>query len=199
VLAHHLNVVSAARECGVGYVVALSGVDADVESPFCYALTNGFTERAIRDSGCGYSIVRASIFAEFFRHFLVPARSTGRIRIPAGDGRVALVSRSDVARCLSALARSAPTGHCHDVTGTSALDMAAIAATAARAWGRSVVYEPIEAAEHIQDMATTEDPWWLYAYASMFASIREHRWDRATAEVQHLTGQAARPWTEVLG
>src|SRR5829696_5778343 len=64
VLAHHLNVVAAARACGVAHIVALSGVDADVESPFCYAVTNGLTEQAIRDSGCGFSIVRASIFAE---------------------------------------------------------------------------------------------------------------------------------------
>jgi NAD(P)H dehydrogenase (quinone) len=108
VLAHHLNVVSAARDCGVRHIVALSGVDADTDSPFCYAVTNGFTEQAIRDSGCGYSIVRASIFAEFFRHFLAPARSTGQIRLPAGDGRVGLVSQGRRRPLLGALARSAP-------------------------------------------------------------------------------------------
>jgi len=190
VLAHHLNVVSAARDCGVGHIVALSGVDADTDSPFCYALTNGYTEQAIRDSGCGYSIVRASLFTEFFRHFLMPARSTGQIRLPAGDGRVGLVSRADVARCMATLARSAPSGRCHEVTGTQAVDMTAAATVATQVWGRPVVYQPIEAAEHIVQLATTEDPWWLYAYTSMFASVREHRWERVTDEVQHLTGRA---------
>jgi len=198
VLAHHLNVVAAARDCGVRHIVALSGVDADTDSPFCYAVTNGFTEQAIRDSGCGYSIVRASIFTEFFRHFLEPARSTGQISLPAGDGRVGLVSRADVARCLSALARSAPSGRCHDVTGTRALDMPAVAAIAAQVWGRPVVYQPIGAAEHIMQLATTEDPWWLYAYTSMFASVREQRWERVTAEVQRLTGQAPLTLSDVL-
>jgi NAD(P)H dehydrogenase (quinone) len=51
VLAHHLNVVAAARDCGVAHIVAVSGVDADVDSPFCYAVTNGLTEQAIRESG----------------------------------------------------------------------------------------------------------------------------------------------------
>jgi NAD(P)H dehydrogenase (quinone) len=198
VLTHHLNVVSAARDCGVGHIVALSGVDADVESPFCYAITNGFTEHAIRGSGCGYSIVRASIFAEFFRHFVLPARESGRISLPAASGRVGLVSRADVGRCMSTLAMSPPTGRCHEVTGLSALDMNAVAADAAEAWGRPVVYEPISAAEHITQMASTEEPWWLYAYSSMFASIREQRWDRATAEVEHVTGQAPQPLTESL-
>jgi NAD(P)H dehydrogenase (quinone) len=198
VLAHHLNVVSAARECGVGHIVLLSGVDADTDSPFCYAVTNGFTEQAIRDSGCGYSFVRASIFTEFFRHFLTPARSTGQIRLPAGDGRVGLVSRADVARCLGALARSAPSGRCHEVTGSRALDLAAAASTAAQAWDRPVVYQPIEAAEHIKQLAMTENPWWLYAYTSMFASVREHRWERVTDEVQHLTGRAPLDLADVL-
>ena len=65
-------------------------MDADVDSPFCYAVTNGLTEQAIRDSGCGFSIVRASIFTEFFRHFLLPARTTGQLSVPAGDGRIGL-------------------------------------------------------------------------------------------------------------
>lgn len=198
VLTHHLNVVSAARDCGVGHIVALSGVDADTESPFCYAVTNGFTEQAIRESGCGYSIVRASIFAEFFRHFLLPARRTGRISVPAESGRVGFVSRGDVGRCMSTLALSPPTGRCHDVTGLSALDMDAVASTAAEVWGRPVVYQPITAAEHMSQMASTEDPWWLYAYSSMFASIREQRWDRAAAEVEQLTGQAPQPLTASL-
>jgi uncharacterized protein YbjT (DUF2867 family) len=118
VLAHHLNVVAAARDCGVAHIVAVSGVDADVDSPFCYAVTNGLTERAIRESDCGFSIVRASIFAEFFRHFLLPARSTGQLSVPAGDGRIGLVSKGDVGRCLAALARCGPTGRCHEVTRT---------------------------------------------------------------------------------
>ena len=198
VLMHHLNVVSAARECGVGHIVALSGVDADIESPFCYAITNGFTEQAIRESGCGYSIVRASIFAEFFRHFLLLAQETGRISVPAGGGRVGFVSRADVGRCMSALALSPPTGRCHDVTGMSAWDMDAVASTAAAVWGRPVAYQPISAAEHIAQMSSTEEPWWLYAYSSMFASIREQRWDRAAAEVEQLTGRAPQPLTQSL-
>jgi NAD(P)H dehydrogenase (quinone) len=198
VLAHHLNVVSAARDCGVDHIVVLSGVDADVESPFCYAVTNGYTEQAIRNTGCGFSIARASIYTEFFRHFLLPAGITGEIRLPADDGRIGLVAKSDVGRCLAALAHSAPTGRCHEITGPAALDTTAIAATVAQAWGRPVAYRPISAAKYLAQLAGTEDPWWAYAYTSMFASIREHRWDRVTTEVQHLTGRAPRPLGELL-
>jgi hypothetical protein len=47
--------------------------------------------------------------------------------------------------------------------------------------------------------AATKDPWWLYAYTSMFASIREQRWDRVTAKVHRLPGEtrgtSPRSWT----
>jgi NAD(P)H dehydrogenase (quinone) len=61
-----------------------------------------------------------------------------------------------------------------------------------------VAYRPISAAAYMAQAAATEDPWWLYAYTSMFASIREQRWDRVTAEVQHLTGRDPRHLGEIL-
>jgi NAD(P)H dehydrogenase (quinone) len=30
------------------------------------------------------------------------------------------------------------------------------------------------------------DPWWAYAFSSMFASIREQRWDVVTDDLQQL-------------
>src|SRR4029453_19517695 len=42
VLAHHLNVVAAARDCGVAHIVAVSGVGGDAESPFRPPATHSF-------------------------------------------------------------------------------------------------------------------------------------------------------------
>lgn len=198
-LTYHQNLVAAARDGGVQHIVALSGVDAEVGSPFCYAITNGFTEQLVRDSGCGFPIVRASIFAGFLGHFLLPLRTTGRLRLPIADGRVGLVSRTDVGRCLAVLAGAAPTGRCHEVTGPEALDGATLADAAAQAWNRPVIDQPISAAEHAAELAAPEEPWWAYAYSSMFASIREQRWDSVTTEVKELTGRAPRSLSEVLG
>ena len=142
--------------------------------------------------------MRASIFAEFFRRFLLPARTTGEVSLPTEDGRIGLVSKSDVARCLAALASSGPTGRCHEVTGPAALDTPALAATAAEAWGRSVTHRSISATAHFAQLVASEEPWWAYAYTSLFASIREQRWDRVTNEVERLTGRPARPFSEIL-
>ena len=55
--------------------------------------------------------------------------------------------------------------------------------------GTALEYVSITPAEHCAEMAIAgEDPWWMYAYSTMFASIREQRWAAVSDEVRRLTG-----------
>jgi NAD(P)H dehydrogenase (quinone) len=45
VMVHHRNVIRAARDSGVARSGALSGRDADPSSPFCHAVSYGYTEQ----------------------------------------------------------------------------------------------------------------------------------------------------------
>jgi NAD(P)H dehydrogenase (quinone) len=199
IVLHHQNVVRAAADSGVAHIVALSGLDADLRSPFCYAVTYGHTEQLLDDSGCAVSIARASIFTEFFMRWLTRARASGQIRLPAADGRISLVSRADVGRCLAALATAAPTGRHHDVTGPESLDLATIAALAQDAWGVPIEYVDLAPAEYCIEVAREgELPWWLYAFSSMFDSVREQRWAAVSDEILRITGRAPIPLRSVL-
>ena len=199
VMVHHHNVIRAARASGVAHIVALSGLDADPCSPFCYAVSYGYTERLLAESGCAVSIARASIYSEFFLEFLARARASGQLRLPAADGRISLVSRSDVARCLAALALAPAKGRHHDITGSQSLGLDAIAAAGTREWGTPLTYVNITPGEHCAEMtAAGEDPWWVYAYSTMFASIRGQRWAAVSGEVQRLTGRPPTPIRTVL-
>jgi NAD(P)H dehydrogenase (quinone) len=199
VMVHHRNVIRAARDSGVAHIVALSGLDADLSSPFCYAVSYGYTEQLLAESGCPVSIARASIYTEFFLGFLARSRASGQLRLPAADGRISLVCRADVARCLAALAVAPPSGRHHDITGPQSLDLAKIAALATREWGTPLDYVRITPAEHCAELAIAgEDPWWMYAYSTMFASIREQRWVAVSGEVHRLTGCWPTPVHETL-
>jgi NAD(P)H dehydrogenase (quinone) len=186
VLQHHLNLAGATVAAGVPHVVVLSSVDADVDSPFCYARVNALTETALAQIA-EVTAVRASIFTEFFSTLAELATVAGELRLPAADGRVALVSREDVGRVLAACALLPPSGPV-DVTGTVALDMASIAAA------RGASYVPVSEAEFAAALAHLETPWWTYAYTSMFGSIREHRWEVVSDAVVRLTGQPPTPY-----
>lgn len=186
VIVHHHNVLDAAIQAGVRHVVLLSGVDADVDSPFCYAHTNGHTERLLRASGLPYSIVRAGLFTEFFLSLIrqVGGSTAGTVALPAAEGRVSLVARSDVARCLAALALRDPTNAHHDVTGPESLTVEAVAAVAGYRYAETT---PADFASAL--LRDGEAPWWTYAYASMFESIRQDRWAPTSAAVTELTGR----------
>lgn len=189
VVVHHHNVVDAAVRCGVGHVVLLSGLDADVDSPFCYAFTNGDTERLLRASGLPYSIARAGLFTEFFLGVIRQAGTgtggtDGTVALPAADGRVSLVARSDVARCLAALALREPTNGHHDVTGPESLTVEAIASAAGY---RCLDTAPADFAGALLRLG--EEPWWTYTYTSMFEAIREGRWAATSGAVTALTGR----------
>lgn len=198
-LHHHRNVVRAAADCGVGHVVVLSSLDADLDSPFCYAVTNRQTELLLEAGGFATSVARASIFTEFFLRWVGTAVTTGEIRLPAGSGRISLVSRDDVGRVLAALATGAPTGRCHAVTGPEAFDLAAIADLTGHATGATIRYVDLDPADFVRELAQEGlDSWWMYAFSSMFASVREQRWAAGSDEVAALTGQPATPLAELL-
>ena len=196
VIVHHRNVVQAATECRVGHVVLLSGLDVDLRSPFCYAYTNGDTERLLRASGRPYSIVRASLFTEFFLSLLLQVStgdSDGTVALPAAEGRVSLVAREDVARCLAALALGEPTSRHHDVTGPDSLPVDEVAAMAGYRYTQTT---PAEFAGLL--LCLGEEPWWTYAYTTMFESIRQGRWETRSDAVVELTGRPPASLPQVL-
>lgn len=197
-MTHHENVACAVEANQVANVVYLSGIDADLDSPFCYAYTNGWTEQRLADISSRLSVARASIYCEFFLHFLKRGRESGDVRLPTGDGRLSLVAKRDVARCLAALAQ-APTGRHHDISGPTALDVYETAEIANTAWQRPMKYVEVSPEDFTSELAADgEDAWWIYAYASMFASVRERRWETVTDDVRVLTGQDPASLTDVL-
>ncbi len=197
-LSHHRNMVAAAVDVGVSRIVALSSLDADERSPFCYAKSNAFTETMVLESGLNVAIARASIFAEFFKEWPIAACRTGDCRLPAGDGRISLVSRDDVARSLASLATEAQPGT-YDITGPESLDLTTIVSQASQRFGLHIRYTDITPLEYaIETTKTGLESWVVYAYCSFFQSIREHRWASVSDGVYKLTKRSPVAFREIL-
>ena len=98
-----------------------------------------------------------------------------------------------MARCLAALALGAPTNGEHDVTGPASLTVAEVVEKAGFA------HEETSVAEFAATLARRgEEPWWVYAYCSMFESIRQGRWERTSDAVTALTGRSPASFEQVL-
>ena len=129
---------------------------------------------------------------------VLAAAQSGELALPTA-GRVAPISRADVAHALAVAAASAAPKPLTTITGPEAFDLDALAALASRLGGRDVRSTTISADEfrhHLIDSGT--DPWWSYAFTSMFESIDEGRFAGVPTDFTAITGRAPQPFDDAL-
>lgn len=140
-LRRHRTALDAARRAGVGHVVYTSYVPAGSGRDLLHAAVHADTEEHLKGLGCEYTILRNNYYAELFLMFAGLAASTGAIRLPAGSGRAAMISRPDIAAAVAAaVAPGAARNRTLELTGPSSHGYADLAAVVARATGRPVEY-----------------------------------------------------------
>lgn len=134
-----------ARRSGVESVVALSSMGVDFpHEPQDSGRRN--VERAVRESGLQWTILRPTGFAQNFSEgFLLPAiLQAGAVATATGTGAVAFVDADDIAG-VAACALTEP-GHVHAthvITGPRALSFGEAADAIAQASGRAVVHHAL--------------------------------------------------------
>ncbi|WP_371400998.1 SDR family oxidoreductase [Kribbella sp. NBC_00662] len=93
-VALHKATVDAAVAAGVQRIVYTSFVGASPGATFTFARDHWHTEEHIRSTGVDFTFLRDNLYLDFVSGGV---GEDGVIRGPAGDGRVAAVSRDDVA------------------------------------------------------------------------------------------------------
>jgi uncharacterized protein YbjT (DUF2867 family) len=139
-VAQHVTAIDAAVDAGVRRIVYTSFLRAAPDATFTLARDHWATEQHIRSTGVAHTFLRNSLYVDF-----LPSMVTdGAIAGPAGEGRVAMVARDDIADVAAAVLTQPGEhdGRTYDVTGPEALTLAEVAAELSRATGRPVVYRP---------------------------------------------------------
>jgi uncharacterized protein YbjT (DUF2867 family) len=140
----HQKAIDAAVAAGVRRIVYTSFVNAAPDATFTFARDHFHTEEHIRASGAAWTFLRHNLYIDFVP-LLCPAE--GVIRGPAGDGRVAAVSRDDIADvAVAVLTGEEHDGETYDITGIEAFTLTEAAAELSRATGRRIAFEdePVE-------------------------------------------------------
>jgi NAD(P)H dehydrogenase (quinone) len=144
----HAHAVRAAVDAGVRRIVYTSFLRAGPDATFTFARDHYATEQLIRASGLAYTFLRDSQYLDFLP---LLAGDDGVIRGPAGEGRIAWVSRDDVADVAAAVLAAADggehDGRTYDVTGPEAHTLAWAAEQLSRATGREITFRD----EGVQD------------------------------------------------
>ncbi|HET6562457.1 MAG TPA: SDR family oxidoreductase [Marmoricola sp.] len=194
----HAALVEAAVEAGVRHVVYTSFVGAGDASGFLLGRDHGATEQIIERSGLDHTFLRDNFYAEVFPEF---AGEDGAIRGPAGEGRVAAVSRRDVAEVAALVLRepAAHSGQSYDLTGPEALTLPEIADVLTRVTGRPhrFVDETIEEARRSREGYGAPD-WLVDAWISTYTAIRDGELEHVSDDVPRLLGRPATSFADAV-
>ena len=196
---HHEHVIAAAIDAGVSHVVYTSVIDVSPDSGFYYAAVHRETEAMLAGSDLGHCLARTSIFADYFvSTWIAPALDEGTLALPAGAGRMSLVTRDDVARALASAAVSCREGIV-ELTGPAALTADEISQITAAETGRRLRYLALDEDAYRQRLARDQAPDWLIeAFTSLFASVQEGRFERVSTDVSRLTGEPQQSFAEFI-
>lgn len=134
-----------AKERGVARVVMLSARGWESAGP---------AERAVRESGIGWTILRPTWFAQnFSEDMFLPAVLGGELRLPTGDGQEPFIDTEDIAEvAVAALTDARHEGEVYELSGPRLLSFGDAVAAIARATGQEVRYTPITSEEFIADL-----------------------------------------------
>lgn len=189
----HISAIDAAVRAGVGRIVYLSFLSAGPAATFTFARTHFFTEAHIRSTGVPFTFLRPSLYLDLLPHWV---DDTGAVRGPAGQGRVAWVSRDDIADAATAVLTGAadrPTeGVTFNLTGPESLSLGATAQKLSTLTGRTIRYVPETWEEALESRRLTGAvPWEIEGWVSSYAAIATGEMDVVSRAVPELTGHPA--------
>lgn len=196
----HRTFVTAAAEAGVRHVVYTSFCRAAADATFTLGRDHHDTEQAILETGMVHTFLRDNFYLDIAA-FLADA--SGVARGPAGQGRMAGVSRRDVASVAAAVLRD-PEGHeglTYELSGPEALTMPELMARTGRVLGRELRFEDetVEEAYASRRAGWPEaQEWQLDAWVSTYTAIADGSCARVTDDVERVTGRPPRTLEETL-
>ncbi len=143
--AQHINVIKAAKETGVNQVVYTSfqRKTEDGSSPIAF-LAKAYinTEKELIFSGLTYTILKHSLYMDALPMFMgEKVIETGRIFLPAGDGKVSFAARTDMAEAASSILTGP--GHenkIYEIAGSTSYSFANIAEILSKLSRKKIVY-----------------------------------------------------------
>lgn len=178
-----------AVESGVRRIVLLSGRGEHHVLP---------SEKAVRESGAAFTIIRAAWFAQNFSEgqLLEPVLA-GEIAFPAGNVAEPFVDADDIADvAVAALTEAAHSGMIYELTGPRLLTFTDVAAEISRAAKREVRYLPVASAEYGSVLAQVMPAEQATFITELFAGLLDGHNAHLTDGVQRVLGRAPRDFRD---
>jgi uncharacterized protein YbjT (DUF2867 family) len=123
-------------EKGIKHVVFISafGVDQNKEAPLFKV------EKAIKDAGLNFTILRPNFFMENFTGFMAPQIKEGAFYIAASKGKTSFIAAADIAEVAVSAIKNEDYNSEYNITGSESLDHYEVAEILSNELGKEVKY-----------------------------------------------------------
>lgn len=187
-LDQHRTFIDAAASAGVGHIVYTSFAGAARDAIFTLARDHWATEQHILTSGISHTFLRDNFYIDLLPELV---GEDDVLRGPAGDGRLAAVTRADVARVAATVLKD-PAAHSkatYTLTGPEALTFSEVIQIISEVSGRKVTYHDETVEEAYASRRRWEAPQWQYdAWVSTYTAIAAGELAHVTDDVRTVTG-----------
>ena len=171
----HRNVIDAAKEAGVNHLFYTS-----IQRSTNFILpevteSDLATEAYLKASGLVYTILKNGYYFEGLGYLIGREVPDAEIRFPAGEGRIALVTRTDLAAATAALLTSE--GHDnqeYNLTGSEAYSFHDIAQELSALAGRPITYKSCEPAPYIAQQVAAGFPEVVAIFFAHWGAATQH-------------------------
>lgn len=187
--------VAAAKAAGVKHIVYTSLPDAE-NSRVIFAPDHLNTEKAIKASGIGYTLLRNTWYQENMFMSLPQVLKSGQWYTSAGAGKIAHIARADCAEAIAAALASGSTENAtYTLTGAELLTTDQIAALASDVTGKPISVIHLSDEQLAGGMKAAGVPDFLIPTLISFeAATREGNLGAQTDDFATLTGKTLKPF-----
>jgi len=170
----HANVIEAAKKAGVKWIVYTSLLHTDVSS-LSLAVEHSATEKALKESGIPYTLLRNGWYTENYTGSIPGAIAGGAFIGSAGDGKISGAARADYAEAAVAVVTiEGQQGKVYELAGDEAFTLTELAAEISKQTGKTIPYKNLPETEYASVLKSFGLP---EALAHAFAS-----WDTGASK-----------------
>jgi NAD(P)H dehydrogenase (quinone) len=197
-VAHHTNVIEAAKTAGTGRIVYTSMLNSD-DTTNPLAGEHQDSERALRAAGVPFTLLRNGWYTENYTDQLGQYLQRGEILGAAGSGRISAATRQDYAAAAAAALLQDDDGNRTYELGGPAFDLRELGRVISEVTGTPVAYTDLSVDDYASQLerAGLEEANARFVVA-LDASIANGDLETTSRDLEQLLGHPAIPLVDVI-